>query len=64
MSTTELILGLLAFGAGICVIMKGVRKFERRRLMVVGEMEDNVGSRVFLYIVLFAFAIALWVIGK
>jgi len=63
LTVARVVLGLLVAGAYVCIIMKGVKKFERRRLMVVGEMEDSVGDRVFLFILLFAFVGTLLVLG-
>lgn len=63
MKVAKAVLGILVAGAYVCIIMKGVRKFERRRLMMVGEMEDNMGDRVFLFIVLFAFVGTLLMLG-
>lgn len=60
----KVVLGVLVAGAYLYVLLKGVEKlFERRRLMVVGEIEDDTGSRVFLFIVLFAFVGTLLVLG-
>lgn len=59
----RLVLGILVVGADVYVIMKGVKKFERRRLMVVGEMEGADGGHAFWLGVFFAFVVSLLVLG-
>lgn len=63
MSTARVILGILVVGADVYVIMKGVKKFERRRLMVVGEMEGAGEGHVFWLGLFFAFVASLLVLG-
>ena len=59
----RLALGVLVVGAYLYILMKGVQKLERRRLMVVGGAEDGAEGNVFLFIVFFAFVGTLLVLG-
>jgi hypothetical protein len=55
---------VLVFGSYVSILVRGLKKFERRKLAVVGEAEDGGEDRVFLLIVLFAFVGTLWVLGE
>ena len=60
----RLVLGILVVGADVYIIMKGVNKISnRRRLMVVGEMEGVGGGHAFWLGLFFAFVVSLLVLG-
>jgi len=58
------VLCVLVFGSYTGILVRGLKKSERRKLAVVGESGDGGEDRVFLFIVLFAFVGTLWVLGE